>query len=136
MQTQQFLLLRRRLSSGGEKPGQFSAFGRETSATLKVTVIQLQEQLNIFSNNRYFCYRRQARQRYLASQRPTVLPTELSGYPVCTLRHPLKTFIEHRAYIGSDSRNYLDIGLYALYQKNSATFMSTHHPNSAVSITN
>ena len=28
-QTKQFLLLRRRLSSGGRKPGQLSAFGRE-----------------------------------------------------------------------------------------------------------
>ena len=80
--TKQFLLLRRRLSSGGEKAGQFSAFGREIPCE-KVTVkqlITLQAQLNSFSINRQSPARFEpARQTCLASQKPTALPNELSG---------------------------------------------------------
>ena len=56
-----------------------------TIATLKVTV-KLQEQLNSFSNYQQCLLISQvgfgpARQRYPASQKPTTLPTELSGHP-------------------------------------------------------
>ena len=58
IQMEAILSLRRQLSSGGEKPVQFSAFGPEihceTSATCKVTVKPFDTYY--LRNNRIFCH--------------------------------------------------------------------------------
>ena len=78
-QIKQFLLLRRRQSSGWGEPVYFSAFGREirNPESHSQTVIQI---IDIFASVASGIRTCTARQRYLASQRPTALPTELSGH--------------------------------------------------------